>query len=130
MAQSKLDVYRDVSIETQNPVKLIVLLYDGAVKFLRVAQSKLAEGDYVGKGQFIARTQAIIAELNAVLNFEEGGEVATLLRQLYQFMFVHLGEANVERDPARIDTVISMLQGLNESWRAVATRYPAGVAAE
>jgi flagellar protein FliS len=129
MVQSKLDVYQEVGIGTQNPVKLIVLLYDGAAKFLRVAKLKLAEGDYVGKGHFIARAQAIVAELNAVLNLEEGGEVAVLLRRLYQFMFSHLGEANVERDPRKIDQVIAMLEGLNESWRAVAACDPLEAAA-
>jgi flagellar protein FliS len=127
-SQAKLDTYRDTSIVTENPAKLIVLLYDGAVKFLKLARAELAEGDFVQKGKFIARAQTIIAELNAALNMGEGGELARLLRALYQFMFQHLNEANMERSEEKLDRVIGMLEGLNSSWREVASR--AAVAAD
>jgi len=95
------------------------MLYDGAVKFLKLAIQELEAGDYAAKGQYINRAQDIINELNAVLDMEGGGEVATNLRKLYLFMGRRLSEANAKRDPQMIREVITLLEELNQSWKAI-----------
>jgi len=95
------------------------MLYDGAIKFMRLATKELEAKDYEAKGRYIDRAQDIINELNAVLDMESGGEIAANLRKLYVFMSKRLSEANVQRDPQMIREVISLMEELNKGWRAI-----------
>jgi flagellar protein FliS len=114
-----LDVYKDTAISTQNSGKLIVMLYDGAIKFLKQAIIHMEDKDYLAKGKCISRAQDIIDELNTVLDMDSGGEVAQSLRSLYNFMVRHLSDANIKCDPSKCQDVIGLLEDLNESWRAI-----------
>jgi flagellar protein FliS len=111
--------YRQHATTTQTRGRLIVLLYEGAIKFLKQAKRELQAGNFAAKGQHINRAMDILNELDASLNMEVGGEIATNLRRLYQFMFRHLTEANSRRDPERIQDVIDCLTDLNEGWKAI-----------
>ena len=116
-----LDAYRHNAIETRTPGQLIVLLYDGAIKFLRKAVEELEARRYVEKGKCINRAVDIIRELNVCLDMDAGGEVAQNLAGLYNFIVRHLGQANVKRDPEMVREVIKLLEELNEGWKAIAT---------
>lgn len=116
---SRIGAYQDAAIGTQSKGRLIVMLYDGAIKFLKLAIRELQAENYAAKGQYINRAQDIINELNAVLDMEAGGEVSENLRKLYHFMSRHLSQANTERDPQMIQEVINMLEELNQSWKAI-----------
>ena len=120
--------YFETSVSTQQRGKLIVMLYDGAVKFLRVAKEKLREGDCALKGVYIGKAQDIIAELNGCLNVEAAPQIATDLRSLYDFLYRHLNEANIERSEQKIDDCIRILEELRETWREVAERPEPAVA--
>ncbi len=111
--------YTENAVSTQTRGRLIVLLYEGAIKFLKQALAELEAGRLVEKGQYVNKAQAIITELNSSLDMEAGGQIAQDLRKLYNFMGVHLDEANMKRDPQRIRDVIACLQDLNEGWKAV-----------
>ena len=111
--------YQQTAIGTQSKGRLIVMLYDGAIKFLKLAVRELEAGNHAAKGQYINRAQDIINELNAVLDMETGGEIASNLRRLYLFMNRRLSEANGKRDPQMIREVITLLEELNQSWRAI-----------
>ena len=111
--------YRDTAVTTQSKGRLIVLLYDGAIKFMRLAIRELEAGNYEAKGRYINRARDIINELNAVLDVETGGEIAASLRELYCFMNNRLSEANIERDPQMIREVITLMDELNQSWKAI-----------
>jgi flagellar protein FliS len=95
------------------------MLYDGAIKFLKLAIRELQAENYAAKGQYINRAQDIINELNAVLDMEAGGEISENLRKLYLFMGRHLSQANANRDPQMIQEVINMLEELNQSWKTI-----------
>lgn len=112
--------YQDTAITTQSKGRLIVLLYDGAIKFMKLAIRELEANNYEAKGQYIGKAQDIINELNAVLDTNTGGEVATNLRKLYCFMNGHLSRANARRDPKMIREVITLMEELNQSWKAIA----------
>ena len=116
----KLDAYKETAVTTQNPVKLVVMLYDGAIRFLNLAVLELERGNFVGKGQYISKAQAVLSELNTVLDMEAGGEIASNLRSLYLFMLRHLTQANIERDSQAIRDVITQLETLNDGWRGIA----------
>lgn len=114
-----LDTYQEVAITTQNRGRLIVLLHDGAIKFLKLAMQGLHGEDMETKGIYINKALAIIDELNSVLDMEAGGEVAVNLRQLYMFMTRHLNAANIKKDPKKVDEVIKLLEELNQGWKQI-----------
>jgi len=114
-----VSAYQETSITTESKGRLIVMLYDGAIKFMRLAIQELEAQNDEEKGRYINRAQDIINELNTVLDMEAGGEVATNLRKLYVFMSNHLSQANIKRDPQMIREVISLMEELNKSWRAI-----------
>ncbi|MGE5294489.1 MAG: flagellar export chaperone FliS [Solirubrobacterales bacterium] len=112
--------YRQTTVTTQSRGRLIVMLYDGAVKFLKLAIKELEAGNYAAKGKYINRAQDIISELNAVLDMDAGGEISRNLRNLYVFMKRHLSQANAKRDPQMIQEVITLLEELNQGWKTIA----------
>ena len=114
-----VDAYRQTAVTTQNSGKLIVMLYDGAVKFLKRAIQEIENEEYEAKGCSIGKAQDIIYELNTILDLQAGGEVAQNLRTLYNFMSRHLGQANMKKDPQMIREVIRLLEELNQAWRAI-----------
>lgn len=116
---SQLTAYNDNVVSTQNKGRLIVLLYDGAIKFMKLAINELESGNQEAKGQYINRAVDIITELNAILDMEQGGEIAANLRKLYAFMNERLAQANIKRDPDMIRDVIKLMEELNQGWRAI-----------
>lgn len=114
-----ISAYQDSTITTQSKERLIVLLYDGAIKFMKLAIQELEAGNYQAKGQYINKAQNIINELKAVLDMDAGGEIAENLHKLYVFMNKRLSEANSERNPQKIYEIIQLMEELNQSWKAI-----------
>ena len=112
--------YQDSAVTTQSKGRLIVLLYEGAIKFMKLAIKEIQANNYEAKGQYINKARDIINELNAVLDMNTGGEIAANLRKLYCFMNNRLSEANLKRDPKMIQEVIELMEELNQSWKAIA----------
>jgi len=112
--------YQDGAVTTQSKGRLIVLLYDGAIKFMKLAIKELEAGNHEAKSRYINRAQNIINELNAVLDTDAGGEIATNLRKLYCFMQNRLSDANTRCDPQMIREVIKLMEEMNQSWKAIA----------
>lgn len=111
--------YQDSAVTTQSKGRLIVLLYDGAIKFMKLAIKEMEAGNMQAKGQYINKARDIINELNAVLDLDAGGEIAVNLRKLYSFMQNRLSEANIKCDPQMILEVITLMEELNQSWKAI-----------
>lgn len=111
--------YQENAVTTQSRGRLIVMLYEGAIKFLRQAVREIEAGDWAEKGRQIAKAQNIIHELDACLDMEAGGEVAMNLRRLYAFMYRHLNQANTQKDAKAVRDVIGLLEDLNEGWKAI-----------
>jgi flagellar secretion chaperone FliS len=122
--------YLKTQVTTVDGVKLIVLLYEGAIKFLLSAQEGIREKDIVKRHNNIYRVLDIIAELRNSLNFSQGGEIATSLNALYQFMEGHLMTANIQNDAQMIQEVVNILSSLKEAWQTIASRPEVRKAAE
>ncbi len=112
--------YQRQAILTAPPGRLVVMLYDGAGRFLFQAAHAMRAGDVAKAGQRLSRAEAIVEELLYTLDLEQGGVIASRLQGLYVFHLRLLGEARVERDADRIDTVREQLAELRESWAQVA----------
>lgn len=114
-----ITAYQDNAVTTQNKGRLIVILYDGAIKFLRLAIREIENNNYEAKGRYINKAIDIMNELNVVLDMDAGGEIAGNLRKLYIFMINRLSQANVKCDPQMIRDVIKLMEELNQSWKAI-----------
>jgi flagellar protein FliS len=106
-------------VNTADSLQLVVMLYEGAISFLRQARERMAARDVTGKGLYLGKALDIISELNASLNMAEGGEVAANLFRLYNFMTAHLTRANLNWDGEALRVVMEMLEKLKEAWREV-----------
>ena len=112
--------YRQQEVLTATPGRLVVMLYDGAGRFLFQAAHAMRSGDVAKAGQRLSRAEAIIEELLSTLDLEQGGEIASRLQGLYVFQLRYLGEARLEQDASKVDQVRDQLAELRESWAAVA----------
>ena len=115
----EITAYQDAAVATQNKGRLIVLLYDGAIKFMKLAIREIEAGNYQAKGKYITKAQDIITELNAVLDIDSGGEIAQNLRKLYLFANAQLSKANTTCDTNMIREVIKILEELNQGWKTI-----------
>lgn len=114
-----VSVYQETAVSTQSQGRLIVMLYEGAIKFLRQAQESITANDIPGRNRYISKARDIVFELNTSLNIEQGGRIAQNLRSLYNFIWRYLGDANIKNDPRMIDKVIGMLDDLAGAWRKI-----------
>ncbi len=116
---NEITAYQENAVTTQSRGRLIVMLYEGAIKFLNQALREMEAENWAEKGRYIGKAQTIIHELDACLDMEAGGEVAENLRRLYQFMSRHLRQANRRKDAKAVRDVIGLLEDLNEGWKAI-----------
>mgnify|MGYP001224796538 CR=1 FL=1 len=121
--------YSEVQIKTANKGKLIVLLYQGAVRFMRRSLMQLDEKDMEGKGNSLIRSQDIILELMYALDqqlLDDGNELAQNLQRLYLYCYRRLVHANTHLDRAAIEEVIELFNNLLEAWEKVSAQGPEG----
>lgn len=111
--------YRQTSVETATPTRLVVLLYDGAIRFLSQALPAMRSRQYDQQSLLIGKAQAIIAHLRDTLDFKAGGAVAKHLNGLYLSMLDALTDANIHDKPERVEEVITALRELREAWAEV-----------
>ena len=114
------NAYRQNSVLTASPAQLVVMLYDGAHRFLFQAAHALREGDIAQMNNRMQRAEAILAELRGTLNHEQGGEIAGRLEAIYAFCQRHLLEARIKKDPERIEQVMKLLAELRDAWDQIA----------
>ena len=107
--------YRDSAILTAPPERLVVMLYDGANRFLMQGAAALRAGDLTVTNDRIRRAEAIINELRATLDMS-AGQVATNLESIYSFCQRLLLEARLKRDAGKIDQVAKLLRELRDAW--------------
>jgi flagellar protein FliS len=112
--------YKQQSILTATPGQLVVMLYDGCLRFLQQGALSMREGNLAEAGSRLSRAEAIIEELLSTLDTEKGGEIASRLQGIYVFCTRHLMEARLERDADKIENVASLLSELRDSWVHIA----------
>ncbi len=122
--QNSYQQYRAVQVQTASPAQIMLMLYDGAIRFAHVAQQKIDAGDMAGKGTYIGKVQAIVAELMSSLDFSLAPELCAHLQQLYIYMMERLTEANIKVDKEQLDIVIRLLTTLREGWSEALTSLP------
>ncbi len=122
-------VYFETQVTTTSQGQILLMLYDGAIKFLTQAKERMAAKDYASKGNLISSAIDIINELAGSLNAEKGGDLAANLNQLYFYCNKRLFTANLKMDPAPIDEVIKILGGLRSAYAQIVDTPEAQAAA-
>lgn len=116
MAVNPQQRYLEVQVQTATPEKLVTMLYDGAIRFMRQGKMYLNNKEYEKANASLLRAQDIFYELIAGLDEEAGGEIAKNLHQLYDFMIATLVEANIHKDVEKVETVITLVTDLRQTW--------------
>jgi len=108
--------YREIEVQTSSPQKLILLLYDEAIKCLNEAKIKIRGENIEESNRLLLKTQKIIRELMSSLNLEVGKVVAARWFSLYEYMYWRLIQANLEKKSELIEEVLLLLKPLREAW--------------
>ena len=114
---SKLNAYRQTAVTTASREQVLIMLYEGAIKYLKKATECAVAKDYAGKGAAVGKAHDIINELSNSLDFSVGGDIAKNLEQLYGFMIDQITQGNINNDPARFDQARKLLENLLEGWK-------------
>ncbi len=109
-------------IQTATPLQLVIMLYDGAIKFMRAAIKEMEKGNVEKQNELLVRAQDIITELLISLDEEKGGDIAKNLKMLYIYMKNRLIEANINDDIKAVEEVIELMKSLKEAWVEVEKR--------
>lgn len=118
--------YRQNSVETATPTRMIVMLYDGAIRFLSQALPAMHARQYDRQSELIGKAQDIIAHLRDTLDFQAGGAVAQHLSAFYATLMGSLTDANIHDRPERVEQVIDALRQMRDAWAEVDRQCQAG----
>lgn len=119
--QNALASYGRVANSETDPLRQIVLLYDGAVKFIRLAADDIQRGDLTAKAAHSNRALDIVGYLQSILDFERGGEVAPVLDQLYSHVTMQILRASAALDADDMRRAAEALRQVRDSWQTAAT---------
>jgi flagellar secretion chaperone FliS len=108
--------YANVQTATADPARLVLLMFDGAIRFLRRALKGLEAGHAGEFAENLSRAHAIIAELDGSLDQEVGGAIAVNLARLYEFMLLHLTRGLIARDRSHVERVLGLLETLKSAF--------------
>ena len=112
--------YRQVATKTATPGQLVLMLFDGALRFLDKALIGFDLDDPLDSNlainNNIIKAQEILRELNSSLNMEQGGEFATTMRRLYNYYDLQLSQSNLRKDPTGVQLVIRLLSVIRGAW--------------
>ena len=125
-AQPKaLATYGKMANHEANPLKQIVMLYDGAIKFLNLTATDIENADYVAKAEHSNRALDIINYLQSILDYERGGDVAVSLDNLYRRITVLVLRASAELDPKLMRRAAELLAPVRDAWETNAQKMTA-----
>jgi flagellar protein FliS len=113
------DAYRQATFENAPPLKIVRMLYQGALRFLREARAIDPTEDRARFVERLGRADAIVAELRCSLDFEKGGEISRQLEELYGFVTEQLSGAIVDGDVAQVDEATRVLETLLAGWNQI-----------
>lgn len=109
--------YKQTSIQSASREKLLLMMYEGAIKFTKLAIKAAEEKKIADRCMNIGRAFDIVLELNNTLDHKVGGEIAVKLEQLYMFITEQYTKANLKGDPEPLRAALKVLENLYEGWK-------------
>jgi flagellar protein FliS len=116
------NAYREVAVQTSSPTKLVVMLYEGAIRFLRESISAIESKDLQLKRHSIDRAVAIVQHMQGTLDMERGGKIAADLNKLYSYIFSRIMDGSMKLETAPLQEAIKLLSTLLAGWEAIANQ--------
>ena len=116
MSKSSIDQYRKSAVSGASPLQLVIMLYDGALRFMEAGKHAMLKRDVFSQNENLTKAERIISELLSTLDMEQGGDVAKNLFSIYSYVYDSLVEANIEDKHELIDECSTILSELRESW--------------
>ncbi|AHI04928.1 flagellar protein FliS [Bdellovibrio bacteriovorus W] len=116
MNKNAYQKYKTTSVQSASKEKILLMLYEGAIKFTKLAIKAIDEKKIADRGVNIGRAFDIIMELNNTLDHKVGGDVAIQLEQLYMFMMEQYTKSNISGDPEPLKSNLKLLETLYDGW--------------
>lgn len=113
------NAYKQNEVSTSSQGKLILMMYEGAIKFTKMALQSMDKGDIAGKAKYIGKVHDIVNELSVCLDLKNGGDVTARLETLYQFILRQLTLANIKSDRQALESILKVLEPLQDAWGQV-----------
>ena len=119
-----LNAYKETQIKTASQGKLIIMLYEGAIRHIDTALSELEHStpELEKVNVSLVKSQDLITELMVSLDFDRGGEIAQSLFNLYMYFNRQLVESNIKKEPEPLKEVKRMLAELRDTWLQIIGR--------
>ncbi|MCM1565403.1 MAG: flagellar export chaperone FliS [Dehalobacter sp. 4CP] len=114
--QNSQTAYKQASVETSSPEKLITMLYSKVILLLHQTEKAFEEKKLEEIHNNLLRVQDIISELDRTLDMENGGEIAQNLRELYRFYYMETIKANVKKDASFLPPVLNFFEAFRDVW--------------
>ncbi len=119
-----LAAYKTIEAQSRTPLELVVMLYDGALRFVASGRAAIERGDIHARREAFSRLLAIVSELQSTLNIEGGGPVAVSLDELYRFVISKVMESAAQNSVAPLDEVRRVLEPLRDGWHQISLQPP------
>lgn len=123
-AQGMLGEYVQNSVETENPLDLVCMLYGKAIERLKAAREHMERKEIPARANAIALASQIIVELQTTLDAERGGEIAVNLARVYDYVQEQLAEANAQQTAEPLEVSLRLLETLYEGWQECRSQNP------
>lgn len=128
--KTTLNSYQATEVSTANRLKLLIMLYEGAVRFTKQAEEAIKSGNYALKGQSISKALAIVDELANTLDHSHAPELAANLERLYTFVHDRLVEANIQNEVQPLHDALNIINVLHSAWAELSKKSHAELAAK
>jgi flagellar protein FliS len=108
--------YRKQSVNGASPLQLVIMMYDGALKFMEAGKHAIAHQDLPRQNDQLQKAQKVVLELMACIDQDQGGDVARNLISLYTYVLNELVKANCEDSAEPVERCIKIFSELRDSW--------------
>ncbi len=124
-----LNAYKETNIKTASPVKLVIMLYDEALRQIDTAIELMEQGDkrLDRVNNAIIRAQDMVTELTVSLDFEKGGDIARNLNNIYFYFNQQLLDANIRKKPELLKPVRKLMAELRDAWQQISANSSASM---
>ncbi len=125
--RGSLQAYKRVSVDSQltsaTPHRVVQMLMAGAIERLIQGKAAMQQGSIAVKGERLGKAMDIVISLRGCLSMEDGGEIATNLDSLYDFMIHQISTANQNNEPEKLDDVVDILREIKSAWDQIPTEF-------
>src|SRR5262245_47313926 len=122
MYQNRSTAYKDTAVQTSSPTKLVIMLYEGSIRFLRESVTAIENKDLAQKRHTIDRAVAIVQHLHSTLDLDRGGDVAANLNRLYAYITSRILHGSATLETAALEEAIKLLTTLLSAWEEIAKK--------